>query len=161
METIKWSDIEEDSKKWNMTLHEYFASSEETLFRKLLKEILSLQFLNVTLPTPLSDADESTDFLTHSATTSNSGDPGLYILVVLLFYSCGIILLMVNYIKRDTSDSGDYYIGRYLEPCTPITMHHDDRTMDNNSRGRALCKSALTTVNVANVIQTDEKVNYV
>ena len=42
------------------------------------------------------------------------GNPGIYIISVLLFYSCGIVILMISYMKRNTSESEDYYL-KYLE----------------------------------------------
>ena len=80
-----------------------------------------------------------------------AGDPALYIILVLLFYSCWIFCLLVNSMVRQTTESEDYY-SKYLE--------HSER---GRFRGRPSGRLALQALNNAvNVIQfSDEKVTYV
>ena len=83
----------------------------------------------------------------------NIGDPGVYIVCVLLFYSCGIVVLMINYMSKNTSESEDYYT-KYLEQLSVSQREY-------NNRGRGLNRLALQAFNAVNVIQTSEKVTYV
>ena len=83
----------------------------------------------------------------------NIGDPGVYIVAVLLFYSCGIVILMINYMSKNTSESEDYYT-KYLEQLSVSQREY-------NNRGRGLNRLALQAFNAVNVIQTSEKVTYV
>lgn len=86
--------------------------------------------------------------------SSGAGDPALYIILVLLFYSCWIFCFLVNSMVRHTSESEDYY-SKYLEQ-----VHFNER---GRFRGRPSGRLALQALNNAvNVIQfSDEKVTYV
>ena len=84
---------------------------------------------------------------------ATTGDPAIYIISVLLFYSCGIVILMISYMKRDTSESEDYYL-KYLEQ-TRMSQE------ESFKRVRGLNKLALQALNAVNVIQDKEKVTYV
>ena len=109
-----------------------------TLVNELLDQIISLK-LNGTM------ASESG--------REKIGDPGTYIIAVLLFYSFGIVILMINYMTKSTNESEDYYL-KYLEQ---LRM----RQAENYNRSRGLNKLALQAFNAVNVIQTNEKVTFV
>lgn len=83
----------------------------------------------------------------------NLGDPGMYIIVVLLFYSCGIVILMINYMNKSPTESEDYYL-KYLERAR-------SNYLQSSNRGRGINRLALQAFNAVNVIQTEEKVTYV
>ena len=89
-----------------------------------------------------------------NGSSSGAGDPALYIILVLLFYSCWIFCFLVNSMVRHTSESEDYY-SKYLEQ-----VHFNER---GRFRGRPSGRLALQALNNAvNVIQfSDEKVTYV
>ena len=89
----------------------------------------------------------------HPEEDQNVGDPGIYIISVLLFYSCGIVILMISYMQSNTSESEDYYV-KYLEQ-TRMTQE------ESSNRGRGLNKLALQALNAVNVIQDKQKVTYV
>ncbi len=84
---------------------------------------------------------------------SNIGDPGMYIIFVLLFYSCGIVVLMINYMNKSPSESEDYYL-KYLEQARSSYEH-------SSNRGRGLNRLALQAFNAVNVIQNEEKITFV
>ena len=60
---------------------------------------------------------------------------------------------MINYMKKDTTESEDYY-ANYLEQARC-------RVEEHTNRGRGLNKLALGAFNAVNVIQTEEKVAFV
>jgi len=80
------------------------------------------------------------------------GDPGIYIITVLLFYSFGIVILMINYMTKNTNESEDYYL-KYLEQFRRNQRENTSRNLPS--------RLALHALNAVNVIQTDEKVTYV
>ena len=86
------------------------------------------------------------------AEIQNLGDPGHFIIVVLLFYSCWIVCFLLSSMGRHTTESEDYY-SRYLE-----------QVRQGRFRGRPAGRLALQALNNAvNVIQIEknEKITYV
>ena len=89
------------------------------------------------------------------AEIQNLGDPGHFIIVVLLFYSCWIVCFLLSSMGRHTTESEDYY-SRYLEQ---VRLSERGRF-----RGRPAGRLALQALNNAvNVIQIEknEKITYV
>merc|ERR1711997_10816 len=74
------------------------------------------------------------------------GDPLVLIVVVLLFYSCGIAISMIIYMKKEQSESDEEDLYKfYVEKAR-------DRCDEYNNRGSPLNRLALQAVNTVNIV---------
>ncbi|XP_040580092.1 uncharacterized protein [Lepeophtheirus salmonis] len=74
------------------------------------------------------------------------GDPMIYIITVLTFYSCGIIILMYNYMKKEQREQEEANVYKqYLDKAR-------SRYEEFNNRGSSLNRLALQALNAVNVI---------
>ncbi|TRY63388.1 hypothetical protein TCAL_03559 [Tigriopus californicus] len=87
--------------------------------------------------------------LTKAQRREIEGDPLFYIIAVLIFYSCGIVVLMINYMKKEQSD---------FEETNLYKQYIDkrDRCDEFNNRGRSLNRLALQALNAVNVISQQD-----
>ena len=78
------------------------------------------------------------------------GDPLVYIIAVLIFYSVGIVILMINYMKKEQHEFEENNLYKQY-------VDKRDRLDDVNSRGRSLNRLALQALNAVNVISQDDQ----
>lgn len=72
------------------------------------------------------------------------------IIAVLFFYSCGIVVLMINYMKKEQNDFEENNLYKQY-------VDKRDRCDEYNSRGRCLNRLALQALNAVNVISQDDQ----
>lgn len=90
------------------------------------------------------------------------GDPMVYIVTVLIFYSCGIVILMVNYMRKEQNETEEenlykLYVEKARDRCNEI---------NNPNRGSSLNRLALHALNAINIIpqsnqEPDKRITFV